>query len=163
MSYLRSKGKVFNNILFSFYTNDKDIYKNIDHKELTGYIIDEECLNHIILAKRYIDRYLSTYWGTIGENVMFLPHDYNEDTAWIFENTILEDEGKSINFIHTIRLNEEDFMDSIGKSKSFIDILFYETKSNAFYINYHIQSILPSRFTMIGNLLKEYSQPYLLF
>lgn len=148
------KGQAYNTATYKFYTNDKEIYNNIDHVEKNGIVIGEECLNNIILGRKYVDQYLSSFW--MGKKVMFLPHNYDEDAAVIYESSILGENAEPTNFINKIRLNEEDFIYEIGKTKAVTDIIFYEEDSKFFYINYVIQSVLPSRFSFIGNLLGKY-------
>ena len=151
------EGKTYNTATFKFYTNDKGIYHNINKEEQSGFVIGEDCLNDIIIGKEYIEQYLSTYWSLIGEKIMLLPHNYNEDAASIFESTLMNEDGQAMEFVNTIRLNEEDFLDCVGKTNSITDILFYQDDSKFFYIDYQIQSILPSRFSYLGDLLKKYS------
>lgn len=150
-----SKGKAYNTTTYKFYTNDKETYGNIDDTEKTGFTIGEECLNQIIIGKEYIEEYLSTYW--IGKKVMFLPYHYDESVASIYETTEIKSDGKITNLINKLRLNEEEVIYEIGKTNAITDIVFYEDDSKFFYINHVIQSILPSRFSLLGNLFKKYN------
>lgn len=148
------KGQSYNTTTYKFYTNDKGIYNNIDCPDKNGIVVGEECLNDLILGGKYVDKYLSSFW--MGKKVMFLPHDYDENAANIYESARIGQNMELTNFINTIRLNEEDFIAEIAKTKAVTDIIFYEDDSKFFYINYVIQSVLPSRFTFIGNLLQQY-------
>jgi CRISPR-associated protein Csh1 len=148
------KDEGFNTTSYKFYTNDKSIYGNVDNKDEAGFVVCKSCLNNIILGRDYIDKYLSTYW--INKSVMFLPHKYNEDMACIYEAIRINEKQEKTKFLNTIRINEEEVIDEIGKTDAVTDVIFYQEDSKFFYIYYVIQSVLPSRFTLIAQLLKHY-------
>lgn len=152
-------GKVergYNTTTYKFYTNDKGIYDNVEGKEKTGIVICKDCLDEMILGKKYIEEYLSTFWGIVGQKVMFIPHRYDVEAAAIYESTnIRENKGVSEK-IKMIKINEEDLVDEIGRSNTTTDIIFYEDDSKFFYINHQIQSIAPTRFTKTGEMFAKY-------
>lgn len=148
-----NKGKTYNTTTFVFYTNDKQVYGNIDDPEKTGFALCERCLDQIIIGKEYVSKYLSTYW--LGKQVMFLPHTYDEDVAMVYESTEMNEVNEKTNLINKLKLNEEDVIYEIGKSNSTTDIIFYEDNGQSFNIVHAIQSILPSRFTLLGRLLND--------
>jgi len=148
-------GQCFNTTTYKFYTNDKSIYGNVDNNEKTGFVICEDCLTDVIVGRKYIDDYLSAYW--INNNVMFLPHTYNEDSASIYETSSLNEKMEQTKFLNNIRINEEDVIGEIGKTNAVTDIVFYQEDSKFFYIYHVIQSVLPSRFSLVAGLLKRYS------
>lgn len=150
------KRSVFNNITYSFYTNDKQVYGNLIHKEKTGVVVCEDCLDKIIIGKEYVEQNLRTYW--IDSLVMFLPHKYNDYIAKLYESTKLDGEKSGSKLLENIRLNEEDVLDEIGKSDSITDMIFHsiDPTTKVMVINYQIQDVLPSRFTLVSNLLKTH-------
>ena len=150
------KRSVFNNIAYSFYTNDKQIYSNLNHKDKTGVVVCKNCLDKIVIGKEYIEENLTTYW--INNLVMFLPHKYSAYIAQIYESTKLDSEKSRGKLLDDIRLNEEDVLDEIGKSNSITDMVFHsvDPQTKVMVINHQIQDILPSRFSLVSNLLKTY-------
>ncbi len=149
-------GKGYNTTTYKFYTNDKAIYHNINDKVKSGVTICEQCLKDILLGKQHVEQYLTTYWKIIGKKVMFLPHTYDKEVDSIYKSTSIRKINGTSSLITTIRLNEEDLIDEIGKTNTTTDIIFYEDDSKYFYINYQIQSVLPSRFSYISDQLKNY-------
>ncbi len=147
----KNEGKTYNTTTYVFYTNDKEVYGNIDHPEKTGFSICDKCLNQIIIGKEYFDQYLNTYW--LGKQVMFLPHHYDENVASVYETTEINEDNEQTNLINKLRLNEEGVLDQIGRTNSVTDIIFYENDGKSFNIVHTIQSILPSRFSFLGDLL----------
>ncbi len=147
-------GQSYNTTTYKFYTNDKEIYNNVNSTEKNGIVVGKECLNDLIFGGNYVDKYLSSFW--LGKKVMFLPHNYDEHAALIYESSKMDSNMEPTNFINTIRLNEEDFILDIGKTNVVTDIIFYEDDSKYFYINHVIQSVMPSRFTYLGDLLNKY-------
>ena len=149
-----TNGTLFNTVLYSCYTNDKEIYTNT---EGLTYAICRECLMDILHARKYINQYLKAYW--IGSEVMFLPHSFNEDIAIIFEDVIIEESGTSKKFIERISRNEADVLYEIGKGDTTTDIVFFKDpkSSSEWKIEYQIRSVMPSRFTEISRLLRKYS------
>ncbi|SCY79583.1 TIGR02556 family CRISPR-associated protein [Alkaliphilus peptidifermentans] len=149
-------GQGYNTTTYKFYTNDKGIYNNVEHKEKSGIIIGEGCLNDIIIGKKYLEENLSTYWSSVGEKVMFLPHHYDEEIANSYEKSYIKERNGEEQRITTIRLNEEELVEEVGKTKAVTDMIFYEDDSKFFYINHVLQSVLPSRFSYIGSLFNKY-------
>ncbi len=149
----KNTGKTYNTTTYVFYTNDKEIYGNIDDAEKTGFAMCEQCLNRIITGKEYFDKYLNTYW--LGKQVMFLPHHYDENVASVYETTEISENNEQTNLINKLRSNEEGVLDQIGKTDSVTDIVFYEDDGKSFNIVHTIQSILPSRFSFLGDLLRN--------
>lgn len=149
----KNTGKTYNTTTYVFYTNDKEIYGNIDDTEKTGFAICGQCLNQIVIGKEYFDKYLNTYW--LGKQVMFLPHHFDEKVASVYETTEIGENNEQTNLLNKLRLNENDVILKIGKTNSITDIVFYEDKGRSFNIDHTIQSILPSRFSFLGDLLKE--------
>jgi len=150
-------GKVFNTTSFKFYTNDKGIYGSVEGKGKSGIVICDECLNNIILGKKHINDILQTYWNCINSSVMFLPHIYNENVYKIYKSTKINSKGKTVKFIENIGDNEQEVLEEISQSQSVTDILFYEDQSKFFNIYDSIQSILPSNFGKVSQLLKKYN------
>jgi len=150
------KRNVFNNVIYSFYTNDKQIYNNLNHKEKTGVVVCRNCLDKIIVGKEYVEQNLTAYW--IDNLVMFLPHKYDDYIAKLYESTRLDSEKSRGKLLDDIKLNEEEVLDEIGKSNSITDMVFHsvDAKTKVMVINHQIQDILPSRFTIVSNLLKTY-------
>lgn len=149
-----NQGEGFNTTTYKYYTNDKSIYGNVNNKDEASFIICKECLNNIILGREYADQFLSTFW--INKNVMFLPHEYNEDTAEIYEAFTINEKEEKTKFLNKIRVNEEVVIEDIGKTNAVTDIIFYQEDSKFFYIYHVIQSVLPSRFTLVANILKKF-------
>ncbi len=149
------KGEVFNTAVYKFFTNDKKIY-SIFNKGKNGFSICSNCLKFILYGKNYINKYHSCMF--VGSLVMFLPHEYNSQISQYYNHANNKTkEGASL--LRSIKENEDMVFNEIGKSNSTTDIVFYEydfTKKT-FVINYHIQSILPSKFSEISKYLKEYS------
>lgn len=152
-----SKDDAFNNIGYKFYTNDKEVYGNVNEKGKSGVVICRECLDDIIVGSKYIKENLSSYW--LNKNVMFLPHRYDEHIADVYEDRKLDESGGYTKFIDHIKGNEQEVLEQIGKckSKAETDIVFYKEKDSAMNIYHVIKSILPSRFTFISERLKHYN------
>lgn len=149
------KSEVFNTTTYKFYTNDKEVYGNVDEKDKAGVTMCKNCLEDVIVGKKYVEDKLTTYW--MDKSVMFLPHYYDDIMAAIYEQSIINEE-KQAKFIEGIRNNEIDVLDMMGKSNAETDIIFFEKDGNkTFYIYHYIKSVLPSRFTLIGNLLEKYN------
>lgn len=152
-----SKGEAFNNIGYKFYTNDKEVYGNVEGKGKSGVVICRKCLDDIIVGSKYIKENLTSYW--LNKNVMFLPHIYDDDIAFVYEERKLNEDGSYTKFIDHIKGNEEEVLKEIGKckSKAETDIVFYEEKNSAMNVYHVIKSILPSRFTFISERLHHYN------
>lgn len=148
-------GETFNTTTFKFYTNDKEVYGNIDEKGKSGVVICKDCLYSLLFGKSYSDKYLTAYW--MGSNVMFLPHEYNKKIKSVYESSSFNDEN-SKNFIAQIATNEAAVLRKLGEGNTETDIVFFEKEaSKTFYIQECIKSMLPSRFTELADLLKKYS------
>ncbi|KUO53427.1 MAG: hypothetical protein APF76_09315 [Desulfitibacter sp. BRH_c19] len=152
------KGQGYNTVAYTFYTNDKGVYSNVGHKGKSGFIICETCLNDIIVGKKYVELNLTTYWRSIKKKVMFLPHYYDEVIAEIYEKSYIKEKMGEEEKIRTIGLNEEELVEEVGKTNVVTDMIFYEESSTnkAITIDHAVQSVLPSRFSFIGKIFKEY-------
>ena len=150
-----NKENVFNTTTFKFYTNDKEVYGNIDDNEKCGVVVCKECLNDILVGRDYTENNLTTYW--MGKQVMFLPHNFNETVQEIYESNLnIGDNHKK--FLDNISYSEEDVLNELGKGNTETDIIFFEKDgSKTFYIYHTIKSMLPSRFTELANTLKKYN------
>lgn len=147
-------GEVFNTITYKFYTNDKEVYGNIDDKTKSGVVMCKECLNDVSIGKEYVEKKLTTFW--MGKQVMFLPHNFNEITEGIYETSIIGEKEKK-NFLGNISRDEEDVLEELGKGDSETDIIFFDKDGNkTFYIYHTIKSMLPSRFGELAKYLKKY-------
>jgi len=150
------KGEVFEKFGYSFYTNDKQIYSCINDKDKWGIVVCFDCLTNILFARKYIEEHLSTYW--LDCSVMFIPHYFDETVADIYESSQIDNDGSVTSFLQRLRTHENDVISDIGKTNSLTDIVFYsENPTNKSWKIYHaITSVLPSRFTKLAELLKEY-------
>lgn len=149
------KGEVFNTTTFKFYTNDKEVYGNIDDDEKCGVVVCRNCINDILIGRDYTEDKLTTYW--MGNQVMFLPYNFNEEVQSIYESTFnINDNNKK--FLSNISTSEEDIFDELGKGNTETDIIFFKKDGNkTFYIYHTIKSMLPSRFAELSVNLKKYS------
>lgn len=148
------KGNVFNTTTFKFYTNDKEVYSNINDKDKSGVVLCKKCLNDLLIGKEYVDEKLTTFW--LNKNVMFLPHNFNENTEAIYENSTIVSEEKK-NFISNIYDDEKLVLEILDKGNTETDIIFFEKDgSKTFYIYHTIKSMLPSRFGELATFLDKY-------
>ncbi len=148
------EGEVFNTITYKFYTNDKEVYGNVNESDKSGVVMCKKCLNSVLIGKRYVEEMLTTYW--MGKNVMFIPHSFNKNIKNIYEKSYITDKGKK-NFISQIALNEKEVLKKLGEGNTETDIIFFDKDANkTFYIYETIKSMLPSRFTKIAGLLEKY-------
>lgn len=147
------KSEVYNTAVYKCYTNDKEIYSNTD--DIT-YGMCRDCTMNILLGKKYIEEILKTYWA--GSEVMFLPHEYNEEIAEIYEYSNIGKAGNTTTLLNNIRSNESEILDIIGTTGTMTDILFfYDNKSKSEWkIEYHIRDVLPSRFKIVSENLNKY-------
>lgn len=149
-----NKGEVFNTTAFKFYTNDKEVYGNIDDSEKCGIVVCRDCLNDILVGRDYTENNLTTYW--MGKQVMFLPHNFNEMVQEIYESSLNVGDNKK--FLDNISVSEEDVLEELGKGNTETDIIFFEKDgSKTFYIYHTIKSMLPSRFSELAVNLKKYN------
>lgn len=147
-------GEVFNTTTYKFYTNDKEVYGNINDKEKNGVVLCKKCLNDILIGKKYVEEKLTTFWHN--KSVMFLPHNFNECTEAIYENSTVGSDNKK-KFISNLYEDEKTFLDLLGKGNTETDIIFFEKDgSKTFYIYHTIKSMLPSRFGELATLLDKY-------
>ncbi len=148
----KSNGKNFDTAVFKCFTNDKEVYSNTD-----GYTFSvcEDCLISILNGRSYINENLKTIW--MGSEVMFLPHEFNEDIKDMYEGTI-DKENKITKLIDNIREAEEMVLDEISNSNSSTDIIFFSDpkSSSEWKITYSIRDVMPSRFSKVGNLIGKY-------
>jgi|GEM_PF-554183 len=148
------KKQVFNTTTYKFYTNDKDVYGSVDEKDKFGVTMCKGCLNDILIGKEYVENKLTTYW--IDKSVMFLPHNFNEQTKAIYESSTIVSEDRQ-NFISNIYNDEEIVLELLGKGNTETDIIFFEKEGNkTFYVQHTIKSMLPSRFGELSILLTKY-------
>ena len=156
-------GEAFNTVTFKFYTNDKEVYGNINDEQKSGIVICKECLHNIILGKKHMEEYLTAYW--MGANVMFVPHYYDEDIDLLYKGANL-DSNESKKLLDNISSAEDEVLEAIGKSKSETDIVFFKKEGEkTFYIFHTIKSLLPSRFSFLAKALtnnKKISLYYLI-
>lgn len=140
----------YNTAIYKFYTNDKEIYGD--------YIICKDCASNILVGKEYIEKYLREYW--IGNNVMFLPHQYNEDIEWVYRKNDDNKQQETSKLLERLRNDEELVLEELGdkKLKTLTDIVFYKKDGEKTFNLYHsIQDILPSRFSAIAKYLQQYN------
>lgn len=140
----------YNTAIYKFYTNDKEIYGD--------YTICKNCISNMLIGKEYIEKYLSAYW--VGNNVMFLPHQYNEDIEWVYLKNDDNMQQESSKLLERLRNDEELVLEELGdkKLKTLTDIVFYKKDGEKTFNLYHvIQDILPSRFSTIAKYLKLYN------
>lgn len=149
-------GEGYNTVNYPFYTNDKQVYGNIDDKDKSGVIVCKKCLDDLIIGRSYAEKILTTYW--MGKNVMFIPHNFNKTIDGIYNTSDIEGNSKK-NFIKNISVNEESVLEMLDKGESETDIIFYRYDSKAKLIEiYHtIKSMLPSRFGKLASLLEFYN------
>ena len=83
----------------------------------------KNCLNDVLIGKKYVEDKLTTYW--IGKNVMFIPHDFNEELESIYENSTLTSDDKK-NFISNISQDEELVLEMLGSGNTETDIIFFK-------------------------------------
>ncbi|NBG87371.1 TIGR02556 family CRISPR-associated protein [Isachenkonia alkalipeptolytica] len=155
------EGIGYNTGVYRFYTNDKEVYGNIDVKEKSGLVLGKDCLEKVLLGKRYVEKELSVYWKSFGKNVMFLPHGFDDEMEGIFQldGSLREEEKKeSTHLLERLNTAEELVLEDLAKGNAAIDILFYEDDGKAFKLDYQIQSIMPSRFGYLAERLKHYNQ-----
>ncbi|WP_034438961.1 TIGR02556 family CRISPR-associated protein [Clostridium ihumii] len=147
-----NRGEGFNTVTFKFYTNDKEVYGNINEKNKAGTVICKECLENIIIGKKYAEKYLTTYW--MGSNIMFIPHEFNEEIDYVYRDTKLND-GEKLNLLDNIKTNEEDVLEEIGKGNAETDMIFFKKEAEkTFEIHHSIKSLLPSRFSFLAEELR---------
>lgn len=146
-------GEGFNTVTYKFFTNDKEVYGNINEKNKSGMVICKNCLNEIILGKKHIEQYHTTYW--IGNNVMFVPHSYNEDIDYIYRDTALNGE-ENIKFLDNLKTSEGEVLEELGKGNSETDIIFFKKDGEKTFNIFHtIKSLLPSRFAFLAERIRE--------
>lgn len=144
-----AEGEGYNTAIYKFYTNDKEIYGN--------FTICKNCISSILIGRGYIEDYLSSFW--LGGNVMFLPHEYDEEIACIYESSRLDKEQRLSKFLEKLSNNEELVFEMLGKAKydTLTDIVFYDKDGEkTFCINHQVQGVLPSKFSEMAMYLREY-------
>ncbi|WP_244834962.1 TIGR02556 family CRISPR-associated protein [Clostridium sp. BJN0001] len=147
-------GQCYNTTTFKFYTNDKEIYGNVNDPNKNGVVMCKNCLSSILIGKEYVQKYLTTYW--MDKSVMFIPHKFTNRIRSVYEQSFLDDNKKK-NFINTISNNEKEVLKALGELDTETDIIFFEKKaSKTFYIYDYINSMLPSRFSELSKLLGKY-------
>ncbi|AKB26303.1 CRISPR-associated protein, Csh1 family [Methanosarcina sp. MTP4] len=140
-------------IIYKCYTNDKEIFSNT---EGLSYGICKSCIQHILFGKKHVDTFLKTWWG--GSEILFLPHDYNEEIKEIFEFSNIGDVKEGRNLLKNLRENEADVMEAVGKCDTEVDILFISAPAgkSEWKITYKISDVMPSKFTKIAEFERKY-------
>lgn len=146
--------KVYDTAIYKCFTNDKEIYSNTD-----GYTFSlcEDCLNSILQGRAYINEYLKIIW--IGSEVMFLPHQFNEEIKNLYETSIDKDK-KLTKLLENIKELEGEVLEEIEKTNCMTDIVFFSDPkaSSEWKITYSIRDVLPTRFSKLGGLIEKYKQ-----
>ncbi|MCT4507856.1 MAG: TIGR02556 family CRISPR-associated protein [Tepidibacter sp.] len=150
-----SEGKCYNSAVYKFYTNDKEVYSNVESEDKNGVVICKQCLESMVLGRKYIENNLSTYW--LKKSVMFLPHTYNPRTSKVYEKGFDEEQGQE-RLLKSISTKERMVIKRLSESKAPVDIVFYEQNNQFFGINYSISDVMPSRFSKISNLIDKYDE-----
>lgn len=144
-----AEGEGYNTAIYKFYTNDKEIYGD--------FVICKDCISNILIGRDYIEDNLSSFW--LGSKVMFLPHEYDEDMACIYESSYLNEKQEISKFLLKLSKNEELVFEMLGNSKydTLTDIIFYDKEGEkTFYIYHEVQGVLPSKFSEVAKYLSEY-------
>lgn len=144
--------KVYDTAIYKCFTNDKEIYSNTDTYTFS---LCDECLNSILHGRYYINEYLKVIW--MGSELMFLPHEFNEDIKCLYESTInKEDKGTSL--LRNLKELEGEVLEEISQTNSITDIVFFSDPkaSSEWKITYAIRGVLPSRFGKLGKLIEKY-------
>lgn len=148
-------GTVYNSVIYKFYTNDKSIYSNIKEDGKSGVAVCKDCLEAILIGKKYAEDNLTGFW--LGKNVLFLPHVYDEEIESIYQTGKIAENAEHSKLLENIKNMESDVLDEVGRSNANTDIIFFEAEGQrTFYIYHNIKSIMPSRFTFIGKKLEHY-------
>lgn len=144
--------KTYDTAIYKCFTNDKEIYSNTQ-----GYTFSvcEDCMYSLLHGRNYINENLKVIW--IGSEVMFLPHEFNEDIKNIYETSI-DKENKITNLLRNVRALEGEVLKKIAKSHCITDIVFFSDPkaSSEWKITYDIRDILPTRFGKLGSLIEKY-------
>ena len=144
--------KTYDTAIYKCFTNDKEIYSNTQ-----GYTFSvcEDCMYSLLHGRNYINENLKVIW--IGSEVMFLPHEFNEDIKNIYETSI-DKENKITNLLRNVRALEGEVLKKIAKSNCITDIVFFSDPkaSSEWKITYDIRDILPTRFGKLGSLIEKY-------
>ncbi|MBP2143366.1 CRISPR-associated protein Csh1 [Methanococcus voltae] len=150
----------YNTAVYKCYTNDKCIFSNTEDGE--SFHICRDCVIDILKGRKFIDKNLKGYW--MGNEVMFLPQNANEDVIEAFEEfvTYEEDDIERKNpqkLINSIKDNENEIFTSFGNLKTPLDIIFFDDPkaSSEWKIRYSINGVLPSRFSLVSKLEQKYS------
>ena len=147
------KDKNYETILFNCYTNDKKIYTNTNGY---NFCVCENCLYDLLNGRKYINENLTSFWA--GSDVIFLPHNYDEETKEIYEQNKVDGSGKISRFLDNIRVNEEEVLDCISQTFMTDILFFYNPKaSSEWKIQYSIRDVMPSRFNIVAKGLKKYT------
>ncbi|MCS3901785.1 TIGR02556 family CRISPR-associated protein [Methanococcus voltae] len=149
----------YNTAVYKCYTNDKCIFSNTEDGE--SFFMCRDCVINILKGRKFIDNNLKGYW--IGNEVMFLPQNVNEDVLEAFEEFVIYDKSdierkNPQKLINSIKNNENEVFTSLGNLKTPLDIIFFDDPkaSSEWKIRYSINGVLPSRFTIISKLEQKY-------
>lgn len=149
------RGKVYNTAVYKYYTNDKNVYNNLNHKTKTGNAVCNNCLNKLILGQEYIKNNLKSYW--INNEVMFLPHKFDKKTAQLYESCDIPGVEGKVKLMDILKENQEFVIEQVGKTNSVTDIVFFKDKKRYFNIYYTVRDVLPLRFAFISDMLSLYN------
>lgn len=146
------KKKTYDTAIYKCFTNDKEIYTNTDKYNFS---ICEDCLLDILNGKNYINDVLKINW--MGSEVMFLPHEFNEEIKDIYESDI-DNENHMSKVLSQIKSAEEDVLEEISKTNCMTDIIFFSDpkSSSEWKITYAIRDIMPSRMSQLAKNIDKY-------
>lgn len=144
--------KNYDTAIYKCFTNDKEIYSNTDAYTFT---LCEDCLSSVLHGRYYINKYLKIIW--MGSEVMFLPHEFNENIKALYESTI-DKENKVTNLLRNLKELEGEVLEEISETNCMTDVVFFVVPkaSSAWKITYAIRDVLPSRFSKLGKLIEKY-------
>lgn len=145
--------KTYDTAIYKCFTNDKEIYKNTDKYNFS---ICEDCLLDVLNGRNYINEILKISW--IGSEVMFLPHEFNEDVKNIYE--YMDTEKHITSLLNQIKEAEEEVLDEVSKTNCMTDIIFFSNpkSSSEWKITYAIRDVMPSRMSIISRNISKYKQ-----
>lgn len=144
--------KTYDTAIYKCFTNDKEIYTNT---ERYNFSICEDCLLDVLNGRNYINDVLKINW--IGSEVMFLPHEFNEDIKDIYENDVNK-ENHITKLLLQIKDAESSVLEEISKTNCMTDIIFFSDpkSSSEWKITYAIRDIMPSRMSKLAKNIDRY-------
>jgi len=149
--HLCGKNKIlYEKIGYTFFTNDKE---NYGCTETFPFLICDECLKKILLAKLKIEDYFTGFW--CGSRVMVLPHVINDEIVDSFRFYRISDAEADQKLLDRFRENEEDILEFLSNEVfKAVDFIFYNENNSETKINYHIHDALPSQFSKLSKAIK---------